>query len=962
MTVINTNTASINAQFNLNKVNQEMEKAMEQLSSGKRINTAADDAAGLSIATRMESQLRGLQQAISNAGDGQNMAATAEGSMDEITNMLQRMRELALQASNDTMNDQDRGNLNNEMSQLKAEIDRVVETTAYNNVKLLDGSLAANLQIGSQAGEDLNFKISSMSTSQLGSSTSALALNAATDASASGKAAVENVVNLTFNGNDSYGFKIVLANATGTGSTNKEITITGAQVAAYSAQDVADKINQAVASNHVGAGAGANITGSLTATVSGTTVTLNNKEGSSIDVTNFTSSGAGTVTVNPVTNTTAAAVTLEDNAASTSVDNTNNNPASASTSSIQLEEGKKFQFRVNDTLVEVDATAAGIAASTNGDIASLISDTATAIQTAVDASSGTGNASVVTSGSVNGTSLQFRISDSSGKDIDISGFSKVTSGQVSAGFLTVELDAQNATPAPKTIENAEFLTADQATNATGLAIAAGKTGRMQFSNQDLSYTFKFAADGTNQVAYTIDGATKDFNAEVSRVADAISAAGGVNVTATNNGGLLEIVNNTAGALSFDGATAIASPGVSAVAAGAAYYLEGTAADNDMANDTGAVALVDGAVVRSTNGSEAIASQMSLTFSANDRYTIGIDVGGGSTADNTFSFDVVNGSLTAAANTINASSSTTNITASVSSSELILTKADGTAFSVLDFSSESGGQINAANAAGQGASRTLENAGDGASAAIAASGVAVPTTVDLAFSAAADKYAFKISDGSTTATVRATEVWADGKADMATPATDAGSNDTDTLPEAETILAEITSALSAANMSHIVASILGDKITLTNNLGGEINIKDFRSDGTGEMTVSPGAGQGVGKILNDDALNSSYDSIASMDALTVSSSQAAIQAIDRALENVNAQRAELGAISNRLDHTISNLGNVIINTEASQSRIEDADFAKVTGDLTKSQIMSQAATAMLAQANASKQGVLSLLQG
>ena len=144
----------------------------------------------------------------------------------------------------------------------------------------------------------------------------------------------------------------------------------------------------------------------------------------------------------------------------------------------------------------------------------------------------------------------------------------------------------------KTIENGEFLTADQATG-TGLAIAAGKTGRMQFSNQDLSYTFKFAADGTNQVAYTIDGATKDFNAEVSRVADAISAAGGVNVTATNNGGLLEIVNNTAGALSFDGATAIASPGVSAVAAGAAYYLEGTAADNDMANDTGAVALVDG---------------------------------------------------------------------------------------------------------------------------------------------------------------------------------------------------------------------------------------------------------------------------------------------------------------------------------------------------------------------------------
>ena len=96
--------------------------------------------------------------------------------------------------------------------------------------------------------------------------------------------------------------------------------------------------------------------------------------------------------------------------------------------------------------------------------------------------------------------------------------------------------------------------------------------------------------------------------------------------------------------------------------------------------------------------------------------------------------------------------------------------------------------------------------------------------------------------------------------------------------------------------------------------------------------------------------------------TASKASDAIAVIDRAIQDISSERANLGAVSNRLDHTISNLGNVVINTEASQSRIEDADFAKVTGDLTKSQIMSQAATAMLAQANASKQGVLSLLQG
>ena len=98
---------------------------MERLSTGLRINTAADDAAGVSISTRMEAQIRGLNQAIRNAGDGQALADTAEGAMTEITNMLQRMRELSVQASNDTYNLQDRTNLNSEVNQLKAEIDRI---------------------------------------------------------------------------------------------------------------------------------------------------------------------------------------------------------------------------------------------------------------------------------------------------------------------------------------------------------------------------------------------------------------------------------------------------------------------------------------------------------------------------------------------------------------------------------------------------------------------------------------------------------------------------------------------------------------------------------------------------------------------------------------------------------------------------------------------------------------------
>jgi flagellin len=123
MTVINTNTASINAQFNLNKVNQEMEKAMEQLSSGKRINSASDDAAGLAISSRMTAEVRGTAQAVRNALDGQALIDTAEGAHIEVENILQRMRELSVQSSNDTYNSNDRAMLQSEMDQLATEIE-----------------------------------------------------------------------------------------------------------------------------------------------------------------------------------------------------------------------------------------------------------------------------------------------------------------------------------------------------------------------------------------------------------------------------------------------------------------------------------------------------------------------------------------------------------------------------------------------------------------------------------------------------------------------------------------------------------------------------------------------------------------------------------------------------------------------------------------------------------------------
>jgi flagellin len=168
MTAINTNTASLNAQHFLAKTNKEMESSMTKLSSGLKVNSAADDAAGLAIAGRMTSQIKGLQMAVKNANDTVALAQTAEGAMEEVTNMLQRMRELAVQSANGTMNDSDRSSLDAEVQALKTEIDRIAGTTQFNNQNLLDGTFSKTFQIGDKTGQTVGLDISSVSTASLG--------------------------------------------------------------------------------------------------------------------------------------------------------------------------------------------------------------------------------------------------------------------------------------------------------------------------------------------------------------------------------------------------------------------------------------------------------------------------------------------------------------------------------------------------------------------------------------------------------------------------------------------------------------------------------------------------------------------------------------------------------------------------------------------------------------------------
>ncbi len=166
---INTNIASLNAQRNLGKSQNDLNTAMERLSSGLRINSAKDDAAGLAISDRMTSQIKGLNQAARNANDGISMAQTTEGALQETTNILQRIRELAIQSANDTNSAPDRSSLQDEVNQLKQEITRIANTTKFNDRALLDGSMTnAQFQVGANAYETISFSISSSRAQDLG--------------------------------------------------------------------------------------------------------------------------------------------------------------------------------------------------------------------------------------------------------------------------------------------------------------------------------------------------------------------------------------------------------------------------------------------------------------------------------------------------------------------------------------------------------------------------------------------------------------------------------------------------------------------------------------------------------------------------------------------------------------------------------------------------------------------------
>jgi len=252
---INTNISSLNAQRNLGKTQSLLSRSLSRLSSGLRINSAKDDAAGLAIANRMTSQIRGLNQAVRNANDGISLAQTAEGAMQEIGNNLQRIRELAIQAASDSNSASDRQSLNAEVTQLVAEINRVTTETSFNGTKLLDGTFGSkNIQVGAEQGQTISVSLASVKADSLGVGSGSSYSTSITGAAVNGTAL--SVGDLTINGYEigagaadgvsyvnSDASALAVANAINarTGDTGVTATVSIASVAgtAISAGDVA---------------------------------------------------------------------------------------------------------------------------------------------------------------------------------------------------------------------------------------------------------------------------------------------------------------------------------------------------------------------------------------------------------------------------------------------------------------------------------------------------------------------------------------------------------------------------------------------------------------------------------------------------------------------------------------------------------------------------------------------------
>ena len=1113
MSVINTNVKSLVARDALTQNNRQMSTAMERLSTGKRINSASDDAAGLSISSKMTSQVRGLQMAVKNANDAISVTQTAEGAMSEISTILQRMRELSVQAASDSNDAADRVTLQAEVTQLSEEIDRIATTTQFNGINVLDGGFSdKQFQIGANAGQTMDISVGSMQASVLGVASSNASSSASSSSSSSsgvvvaaaGAAATATTANLSFGAlaTDQDSDTITFTLTDGVSGLTGSVTAALDMADPFSRSDFVDTLNLSLAQSSVdtsitglsaeaatldttlaanyddlkfsikiGDNDTANIdilarltelgtvgtsttltsmaaaiqtdvraafgdteNASITVAVAaaGDRFTVTDVEGRAIEVTQGAGTGFlfDTDAANSTAPLTSVATTQNNVSAAWSGDeivlsNTAGGKltvnafssaatttymtfapaadqnlqvpdpvifATAATSNISGDDAALFTGRVEESAIAIafsnrtmggaEGTAQNYTfALTNGEGDSYFSATFDLASTASDAAIATAFRNALSAGlaasfvdaqidigefdiEFSGSTLQ--ITNNKGRALSVEDFAST------AGTITVT--PLNEIGSAETLASTQNLFSETritlGSNILGVSVGSSGAGFAFHVDGQLMYTAGNALAQINNRGSATTGA--QFATAVQTMLNAATAVtlaiGGVATSST-----IDVSTFTA---RFDAAT---NELVIADSKGRDFSF-GLAANNTLLG-TGHVLAVDNTQATATRnvtiktdmvnivqGDVYEGTEVTLTMNQASQ-TVGFSVNGVALAATAYDSDVAFGgsameiAMNTLMDTLNADYIGQAFEYEVNGTEIKILHREGGDVSISGLTT---GGVNddafrltiAGKTTDQGATVIAQQNDIYAAAGSTASAqgvLASVTSADITFSSD-DIYSMTINNG--------TENYTLSNAVL----------DVDSSTSRQAFANSLNTALSGSNITAAMDS--SGVLTLSRADGGSVGLASFTSNGSSTATFTPTTGQGdvyslagTGSLLDSSVSSSSAassnssssGSVEQISVLTSAGAAAALNTIDDALTYVNAERSKLGAVENRLGHTIDNLSNVITNTEAARSRIVDTDYGVETAELARAQIIQQAATAMLAQANQSTQSVLSLLQ-
>ncbi len=989
MSVINTNIKSLVAQDALSINNRKLSTTMERLSTGSRINSAADDAAGLSISTRMESQVRGLQMAVKNAYDAISVTETAEGAMEEVTNILQRMRELSVQAASDSNSDEDRGFLNDEITQLSAEIDRISQTTQFNGMNVLDGSFSQKVfQIGANSGQTMNLSIGSMAASTLGvassdgvttqTSTTTVA-SGISEANALGAAATETVAKIRLNDEewDTEWNSSTIA-FTLTGDNGNTITIAATTVdlsSDLSRASFVAQVNSVIQTAHVDTV----ITGSTTTSAA---ETLDITDAANYDKLRFDIRVDGGETVS---------IDIRDRLQSTSTVTT------TAVSRAQLAQA------IEDEIVE----------SFDADVSVAVSGTALAITDAqgrrLEVSQGVGSGFLFGTDQDNGGALLVRESarnnlsiEWESDDTDVLVLRESTGGKIALSAFAMgntdalavfESDQVEGTNEPILLETSgEVHRLDAVTFAAPVEETRIGIILDDAASANTTYSFRITDGAGNEwasIAAIAVGDNTDNSVSATLRASVLAAIStgivanfgsdntidmsefdvqvdkGTIIITNSNGRALQVVN-TDPEVSAGAGNNISVVNLNEFSGAEYLYSASTSGTVNNFNE------ISSPIAK---GMAYAATQVTLTMSEDigefNFELNGVNLASAATAAATttvswnstedFTTSTLKVKLDALMDKINEAHPTGTFEYAVSGRSITFFQRDGGPIEISEFRNAAAYRdvtFAVTPADGQGESATLYDNTHFASASATATGTnAIATSAVLQFSED-DVYSMTISDG-------------ENAYEVGSAALDVGSSSS-----AETFVRAIEQVLVGSGIEASMGS--NGQLTLTREDGGVISITSFTSSGRNSAVWTPGAGQGDAYTLagNGRVTGATVTSVGSsgsstgggadfpvseVSVETQEGATAALAVLDAAISYVNAERSKLGAVQNRLTHTIDNLSNVVTATQASRSRIQDTDYAKETAELARAQIIQQAATAMLAQANQQPQSVLALLQ-